>query len=429
MSRTPREAAMNANVKPARSAAETALIESFEALRAGGVAPEREAAFARFLDSGLPSRRQEPWHYTDLRTLLKAPARFAPAPLAAPDISVAAFAPGPGRDLVFMAGALVVEPSLPEGVSLQRAPALRAEASVLDEADASIALARAFARETLRIVVSEGVEAGALHLAFRHPQEAAVSAAHVIVSVAAGASLTLLESHESDAEAAHLSQSLIEFEIGEGAKVSHLRVNELGAAASGISTLGVHVGASADFRTLSLTSGARLSRHQAFLRFAGEHATASIAGANLLRGAQHADTTIVVEHVAAGCESRETFKSIVDDDATGVFQGRIVVAPGAQKTDARMSSNTVLLAEGATMNNKPELEIFADDVQCAHGATCGDLDDDLLFYIMARGLPRREAEAMLLEAFVAGAFESVVDEDLREKLMERARAWLAQRKR
>jgi len=190
----------------------------------------------------------------------------------------------------------------------------------------------------------------------------------------------------------------------------------------------VDLAARANFDTVCLTTGAALSRHQIFVRFSGEHAKASICGASLVRGRQHADTTIIVNHAAAHGESREIYKTIVDDDAAGVFQGRINVAPGAQKTDARMASNAMLLAEGAAMYNKPELEIFADDVQCAHGATCGELDDDLLFYIMARGLPRREAEAMLLEAFVAPAFDGVEDEDMRETLMERVRGWLAQRK-
>lgn len=174
--------------------------------------------------------------------------------------------------------------------------------------------------------------------------------------------------------------------------------------------------------------GAGVSRHQVFLRFSGENANAAIRGATLARGRQHADTTLVVTHAAAHCESREMFKNIIDEDATGVFQGRINVAQGAQKTDARMSSNALLLSDGAAMYNKPELEIFADDVQCAHGATCGELDQNLLFYIMARGLPRREAEALLLEAFVAGAFEDM-DETLFESLMEKVRGWLAQRNR
>jgi Fe-S cluster assembly protein SufD len=420
MSRTPREDEMNATVKPPRSPVEASLAESFEALRATGVAPAQEAAFARFLEKGLPSRRIEAWHYTDMRTQLKS----------APQPSSRAAAGGADSDaLVFVDGALASIPSLASGVNIVRAPAGRTLAApVIDEGDASVALTRAFAREAVTIRVADNAQAGTLKLAFRNGAVAATSAAHVIVSVGAGASLTLIENHDSEAGAAHLSQVLVEFDVGQGAKVNHIRVNALDAAVSSVSTLGVDIGTHASFETLSLTTGAGLSRHQVFTRFSGEHAKASICGATLARGKQHADTTIVINHAAAHCESRETFKTIIDEDATGVFQGRINVAQGAQKTDARMSSNAMLLAEGAAMYNKPELEIFADDVQCAHGATCGELDEDLLFYIMARGIPRHDAEALLLEAFVAPAFDGVEDEDMRETLMERVRGWLAQRK-
>ncbi|MBX9759554.1 MAG: Fe-S cluster assembly protein SufD [Beijerinckiaceae bacterium] len=419
---------MNASVRPPASPVETSLAESFEALRASGASPAQEAAFARFAANGLPSRRIEAWHYTDLRTLLKSapPPSQAVAPARAGGASPLAL--GKGRDLVFVGGSLTGAPALPPGVSIERSTIGRTLASpVIDEADASVALTRAFAREAIMIRVDANVSAGALHLAF-HNDAAATSAAHVIVSLAPGASLTLIESHDSAAGAAHLAQALVEFDLGEGASASHVRVNALAAEASSVSTLGVDMGAHAKFETFSLTMGAGVSRHQVFLRFSGDHANAAIRGATLARGRQHADTTLVVNHVAPHCESRETFKSIIDEDATGVFQGRINVAPAAQKTDARMSSNALLLSEGAAMYNKPELEIFADDVQCAHGATCGELDEDLLFYIMARGIPRHDAEALLLEAFVAPAFEGVADETLRETLMERVRGWLAQRK-
>lgn len=419
---------MNANVRSPGSPAEVGLVQSFEALRATGVAPAQEAAFARFLGKGLPGRRIEAWHYTDLRTQLKS----APPPAregASASVEGSPFAFGDGCDLVFVDGAFGLAPALPAGVALERSTTPRALASpVIDESDASVALARAFAREAITITIAPNAQAGVLHLAFRNGATAATSAAHVIVSVGAGASVTLIESHESAPGAAHFAQALVEFDVAEGASAKHVRVNALDLAASSVSTLGVDVGARANFETFSLTTGAGLSRHQVFVRFSGEYAKAAICGATLARGRQHADTTVVVNHVAAHCDSREVFKSIVDGEATGVFQGRINVAQGAQKTDARMASNALLLAEGAAMYNKPELEIFADDVQCAHGATCGELDENLLFYIMARGIPRGEAEALLLEAFVAPAFDGVEDERFRETLTERVRGWLAQRK-
>ena len=227
---------------------------------------------------------------------------------------------------MFVGGSLAGEPALPAGVSIERSTIGRTLASpVIDDSDASVALTRAFAREAVMIHIEPNADAGALHLAFRN-NAPATSAAHVIVSLGAGASLTLIESHESADGAAHLAQALVEFDLGDGASARHVRINGLAMEASCISTLGVDVGANAKFETFSLTMGAGVSRHQVFLRFSGEYANAAIRGATLARGRQHADTTLVVNHVAPHCESRETFKYIVDEEATGVFQGRINVA-------------------------------------------------------------------------------------------------------
>src|SRR5690606_31404596 len=137
--------------------------------------------------------------------------------------------------------------------------------------------------------------------------------------------------------------------------------------------------------------------------------------------------TMVVEHVAGGCEARERFRSALDDAARAVFQGKIIVQQGAQKTDAKMAANTLLLSDEAEADNKPELEIFADDVTCGHGATTGALDDSLLFYLRARGLPEREAQAVLIQAFVGEAIETIVDDGLREAAENLAERWLKAR--
>ena len=160
---------------------------------------------------------------------------------------------------------------------------------------------------------------------------------------------------------------------------------------------------------------------------AGEETIASIRGATLLNGKQHADTTMVVDHAAVGCQSREVFKTVLDEQSRGIFQGKIIVQPGAQKTDAKMASHALMLSEEAETDNKPELEIYADDVQCGHGATAGDLDEDLLFYLRARGIPRAEAEALLIQAFVGDAIEGIEHAGLREALMESVQAWLKAR--
>src|SRR5208282_2878549 len=161
--------------------------------------------------------------------------------------------------------------------------------------------------------------------------------------------------------------------------------------------------------------------------FEGEGGFASIRGASLLKGRQHADVTVVADHHSGHCQSQELFKAVLDGDARSVFQGRITVAPQAQKTDARMMTRALLLSDTAEAISKPELEIFADDVQCGHGATTGALDRELKFYLMARGIPARQAEALLIEAFVAETIETIAHEGLRTALSDAAASWLGGR--
>ena len=189
----------------------------------------------------------------------------------------------------------------------------------------------------------------------------------------------------------------------------------------------VKLGAKAKFDSFALVTGGGLVRRQIFLRFEGADAQAALRGVSLLRGREHADTTLFVEHVAQGCKSRETFRYIVDEEATGVFQGKIIVAPGAQKTDGKMLSKALLLSDTAAMNNKPELEIFADDVACGHGATCGGLSEEQLFYLQTRGLPFVEAEALLLEAFGGELIDEIGHEGLVAAFRADVAAWLDSR--
>ncbi len=186
------------------------------------------------------------------------------------------------------------------------------------------------------------------------------------------------------------------------------------------------IGSRARLRDLSFTTGGAVIRNQRLLRFEGAGGFASIRGASLLKGRQHADVTVVADHRAGHCQSQELFKAVLDGDARSVFQGRITVAP-AQKTDARMMTRALLLSETAEAISKPELEIFADDVQCGHGATTGALDGQLKFYLMARGIPAKEAETLLIQAFIGEAIDGVEHVGLREALMDATANWLAGR--
>ena len=210
-------------------------------------------------------------------------------------------------------------------------------------------------------------------------------------------------------------------------RLDHVRLVEDSRDAFNISSAVVTLGAHAHFNTFGMVSGASVSRYQATIAFAGEGSKVETNGVNLLNGKQHADTTLFMDHAVPHCVSREIFRAVVDDSGHSVFQGRIIVRPHAQKTDAKMMTRALLLSDDAEADNKPELEIFADDVTCGHGATTGALDESLLFYLRARGLSEKEAQALLIQAFVGEAIESIVNDDLRELAITAAQRWLEAR--
>jgi Fe-S cluster assembly protein SufD len=187
------------------------------------------------------------------------------------------------------------------------------------------------------------------------------------------------------------------------------------------------VGANARFNAFAFTTNVDVARNQSFIRFAGEGTQAGIRGVSLLRGKEHVDTTLLIEHAAGHCESREQFRSVLDGQSHGVFQGRIVVKPHAQKTDAKMMTRALLLSDEAEADNKPELEIFADDVVCGHGATASAPSEQLKFYLMSRGIPAAEAEALLVQAFVGEVIEEITHQGIQDALMFAARKWLGAR--
>jgi Fe-S cluster assembly protein SufD len=185
--------------------------------------------------------------------------------------------------------------------------------------------------------------------------------------------------------------------------------------------------ARAQFSSFAFTRNSSVVRNQSFIRFAGEHAHGGIRGVSLLRGKEHVDTTLLIDHAVGHCDSREQFKAVLDDESHGVFQGKIVVEPHAQKTDAKMMTRSLLLTDQAEADNKPELEIFADDVVCGHGATAGALDPGLKFYLMSRGISDKEAEALLIQAFIGETVLEIAHDGIREALMNAAVEWLGAR--
>ena len=429
------------NVQVIRTPFESAIIERYAAEKdtLPGATAERSAAVARFEKSGMPSKRVEAYHYTDLRNALRnAPAESLSHALESGAQkscttvdSKTAFSASGLSTVVFTDGAMGAIPTLPKGISLDSlAGALKAGNVVLGAAmgqavDSVVDINTALTRDGCVMKISGAVEAP-LHLAFV-TQAKGHSAPRVIIEVAEGAEFTLVESHIGPNGAAYLENSVVEFIVKAGAKVEHIRLNEAGDASTALSSLAVTLGEGAEFTSIGLNSGGLLSRHQVFATYAGENAKLSLSGASMIKGRQHADSTLVVDHAVPHGNSRELFRTVADGSAQGVFQGKIIVRQHAQKTDGQMASNAILLSDDAGMSNKPELEIFADDVVCAHGATCGSLDDNQLFYLMARGLPRAEAEALLVEAFLDEVLDAISNESIREALAAKVSEWMAAR--
>ncbi len=293
------------------------------------------------------------------------------------------------------------------------------------ERDIIADLATAFATDGAILSVVPGTRLEKpVHLIFLNPGSSArLAATHNSIRIGEGAGLTLIESHA--ASAGSQAFSLIRLAIEANASLKHARLN-LGGAKY-LSSAVASLGAGAQYEPSQIAIGPALVRAQALIRFDGEGARCHYAGAMLLRGHAHTDFTLIVDHAAPGCESRELVKAVLDGRARGVFQGKVIVRRDAQKTDGKQMANALLLSDEAEFDSKPELEIFADDVVCGHGATAGQLDEDMLFYLRARGIPELEARALLIAAFAAEAFDSVENEDLRGALLDEVDAWLALR--
>jgi Fe-S cluster assembly protein SufD len=328
----------------------------------------------------LPSRRDEDWRWTDLRGLLRA------IPPASPPGDAAALAVGPFGDVA------------DEEIVILNGRRLSGQGAFVAEAGAPRSMA-------LRYIAQA---TGTAH----HSQFALV--------LAPGASLTLLESHEGGG-AAYVTDSALDIRLGEGARLERVVLIDEAADAIAVSTAEVTLAPTATFAQTTLTQGAKRQRVETRVRHPGGGASARLDGVYLPTGARQADLTTEVLHQGADGATRQLTKGAVRDQARAVFQGRIVVETGADRTDARMGHHALILSERAEVDAKPELLIFADDVACAHGATVGAIDEDALFYAAQRGVPDAEARAMLTEAFLI----EVVDRIEHAGARDVARAWVA----
>ncbi len=417
-----------------KTAAETAYLESFSA-GDDWLSAERRKGFDAFAATGLPHRRMEDWKWTDLRRLIGA--AYPPAKGGATGDVAALVDSSPLKDiararLVFVNGEFDAGrsqvPASGDVTVTELSSADQAVAIGSVDGDPVDGLNRAYVTDGAHIRIRAGANADApLELVFisSSATEATFTTRNVI-EVEEGASATLFETHIGG-DAAYVSNAVTEVRLAKAARLDRIKLQMEATGAHHLSNLIADLGEESRFEDFTLTMGAATTRQQGFITFTGEHASAAVSGAYMLNGKQHADTRLVVDHAVPHCVSRELFKCVMDDEARGIFQGKVIVRQDAQKTDGKQSSHALLLSPTAEFDAKPELEIYADDVVCGHGATSGDLDENLLFYLRARGIPEAKAKSMLIAAFVAESFDDVANDAVRGELNKLAESWLAGR--
>jgi len=402
--------------------------------KAGWLADARAQAEVQLAGQGLPTKRDEYWRYTD------------PAGLVAPDAPAAArFDPGdeaPVFDaidrlkIVFVDGvfdAAASDDLTLAGVTIERLTAAGADdqhwaaplygvlaaqgQQPVARPFASLTTARA--REGVMIRVT-GQAARPVALVYEHRAKTSDAVLHHCIKVEAGASLTLLESGPAAARFA----KVMEVDLAEGAEFHHIRVQGRDHDRRAATHVFARIGAGALFKTFTLTANGRLTRNEAVIDLAGPGARAHLAGAAVGDGDFHHDDTVFITHAAPACESRQVFKKVLMNGAVGVFQGKILVKPVAQKTDGYQISQSLLLDGDSQFLAKPELEIYADDVKCSHGSTSGAIDETALFYLQSRGVPRAAAQSLLVLAFLAETIAEISDEAVAEDIRSRLEGWL-----
>jgi Fe-S cluster assembly protein SufD len=414
---------MNIQTKPPLTAGEQALSTHFDAVKQslpGGdaVLSQRSALFGALLSRGLPTRRVESWHYTDFRSLLRDVPQGAGLSqhVVQPLIAGATVLASGARDSVVPAGVSVVDfkTRLSDG-SLTLA--------ARGDDDAVGHLNAAFAETGFAITIADGSKVET-PIELQAVQDGGQAHLRHEVHVGANAGVTLVERHLNSGDAPAIVSAVTNLKLEREANVTWVIVQGQGSADSHLGQINVWLGEDARLTLCIINAGGKLIRQEVHVVTAGEGADFKLRGVNLLGGDSHTDVTMTLGHDVPNTTSTEIIRNVVFDRARGVFQGQIRVAPQAQKTDARMASNTLLLSDDGEFSTKPELEIFADDVQCAHGATVADIAPVHLFYLMSRGIPEAAARRLLVQAFVNEVVEDLDDETLTDALHGVIETWL-----
>jgi Fe-S cluster assembly protein SufD len=400
----------------------------------GWLGPARQDALSRLSPMGLPGKRDEYWRYTD------------PTSLTAVEAPVAALFDNKGEPrpfstldrlkIVFVDGVFDASQSdsfAQEGVEISTL------AQAADQADhwaaglygvletrgqnpverPLAALNTAQAESGIMIRVT-GKPSRPVSLIYLRKSDSSDATLHHCIKMDPGSEITLLENGPA---AARLNK-VMEVDVAEGARFHHIRTQGRDHQRRAATHIFARLGKESLFKSFTLTANGRLTRNDAYIEILGDDAVAHIAGATMGDGDFHHDDTVFVTHDALRCESRQVFKKVLKNGAVGVFQGKILVKPGAQKTDGYQISQSLLLDDESQFLAKPELEIYADDVKCSHGSTSGAIDETALYYLRSRGVPLRQAQSLLVLAFLAEAIAEIDDEAIADDIRSRLEGWL-----
>ena len=393
----------------------------------------RTQGIERFSALGFPTTKDEDWHFTSVAAIAEREFTFVAArtgDVTADDLEPFRFGAGDWHTAVFVNGRFIPELSALDHLEGARvlslteawsgAPDLaKRVGTILTQPAAFTALNTAFMPDGAVVHIAKDASvARPIHLLFVTDANAAKNVMYPrnLVVAERGSRATIVESYVSLADAGHFTNAVTEVSVADGATLAHYKVQREGRRAYHIGTTEAVQGRDSHYVSFSFAMGASLSRTNIYTKLAGPGCGATLNGLYMLDGEQHADHQTRIEHVEPNCFSREVYKGVLDDRSHGVFNGKVYVHPEAQKTDGKQTNNTLLLSPEAQVDTKPQLEIFADDVKCTHGATVGRLDEQALFYMQSRGVNADTAKRLLIYAFAADVLETIEQDEVRESL-------------
>jgi len=428
------------STKERASAPEASPFTAYRAdYEAQSAAPEwltalRSAGIAQFEKAGFPTMKDEDWHFTSVAPIAQSGFRAAGTPKVTPrDVKRFTFEHPDWHTIVFVNGRYSADlssfagedsglrvGSLAEAIRTGKGrPERHVSRIAPPSANSFTALNAAFLSDGAFIEIPADTVAGkTVHLVFVSAGADSVSHPRNVIVAARHSRCSIVESYVALDESRYFTNAVTEIQVGEGARVDHYKLQRESSAAFHVGTIQVHQAAASELHSFSFATGGALSRTNIYTTLDGEGASCTLNGLYLADGTQHVDHQTRIEHVQPNCPSREVYKGVLDGRSHGVFNGKVYVHPEAQKTDGKQSNNNLLLSPTARVDTKPQLEIFADDVKCTHGATVGRLDDNAMFYLNSRGIGPEAARTLLTYAFAADVLEMIELEPLRKALEE-----------